>query len=145
MTQSVALVHETPLNSALAAPAGSALVATDHVVPLHFSTSVRLWATVDVPTARQLVVLVHATPLNRLFVEPTSGAPATIDQLEPFHASISVAPTPPTVLRPTAKQLVALAHDTPVSTALLAPTGFGLATIDPADPFHCSINVDVKP
>jgi hypothetical protein len=128
MTQLVALVHETLFS------APGALATTAQLEPLNCST--------DVPTARQLVALVHDTPLKELRVAPIGSALATTDQLEPFHSSTNVVTTPLTSRLPTAKQLVAVPHDTPYKSALLAPIGFGLATTDQLEPSHCSINVD---
>jgi hypothetical protein len=128
MTQFVALVHETLFS----VPA--ALATTDQLEPFHCCT--------DVPTARQLAALVHDTALKELRVAPIGLALVTIDQLEPFHSSTNVVTTPLTSRLPTAKQLVALPHDTPYRLTPLTPIGFGLATTDQLEPFHCSINVD---
>ena len=63
-------------------------------------------------------------------------------QTLPFHCSASgltsVSPGP---VMPTATQNEGPAHDTPSSSLLPAPAGFGLGTIDHVEPFHCSISV----
>jgi hypothetical protein len=63
----------------------------------------------------------------------------TIDQVVPFHRSTNVV-VDWYAFEPTAKQLVALVHDTPRSVGSPC-SGFGLPTIDQVVPFHRSINV----
>jgi hypothetical protein len=137
-TQSVALVHDTPVNSLDCAPAGSGLDPSTKLVP--FQRSISVWLTDEVtenPTAKQLVALVHETPLSELNDAPATFALATIAQLVPFQRSTNVR-VPPEVLKyPTATQFVALVHDTPDSDL---PAGFGLDTIVQLVLFQRSIN-----
>ena len=64
-----------------------------------------------------------------------------IDQLVPFHCSASGVGAEAEVELPTAKQLVALVHETPFNALDVVPPGFGLAPIDHVEPFHCSTSV----
>ena len=93
------------------------------------------------PTAKQLVVLVHDTPDSLACVGPGGFGLATIVQLVPFHRSTKVRLVVPTPGVPTAKQLVALAHDTPDSTLPFGSDVFGLDTIVQLVPFHRSTKV----
>jgi hypothetical protein len=76
-------------------------------------------------------------------VEPSVGLRlATIDHLVPFHRSTNVLVAELVDLKPTAKQLVAVGHDTPFRLASVEPSvGFGLATIDQLVPSQPSTNV----
>jgi hypothetical protein len=79
------------------------------------------------------VLLVHDTPYSSDPPVPVGLGLGTIAQLVPFHRSTSV----PDAEDPTAKQLVALVHDTSYS----APGGLGLGTIAQLMPFQRSISV----
>jgi hypothetical protein len=68
-----------------------------------------------------------------LFTVFTEFGLSAIDQPLPSHCSIRSVPT--------AKQLVGLLHDTPMSELLYGEGRFGLATIDQVAPSHCSISV----
>ena len=59
-----------------------------------------------------------------------------IDQAVPFHRSTSVRPAP----SPTARQLVVLAHATPVRSS--PPGRLGFETAVQRDPFQCSMRLD---
>jgi hypothetical protein len=97
------------------------LGAIDQLLPFHCSIR-------SVPTAKQLVVLAHDTPLSALLLGAERFGLATIDQLAPSHCSISdfIDEAPGISYQPTAKQLVALAHETLVSALGREPTGSGL-------------------
>jgi hypothetical protein len=58
----------------------------------------------------------------------------------PFQRSINVFVVAPTVALPTATQLVAVVHDTPLTATAAAPLGVGLATIDQVVPFQRSMS-----
>jgi hypothetical protein len=96
------------------------------------------------PTAKHAVLVAHATPNSKLDVAPTGFGLGTIDQWLPSQRSVSVRGTLPAVKLPTAKQLVALEHDTPFNS-VSTETGFGLETIDQFVPFHRSISVRAGP
>ena len=76
-------------------------------------------------------------------VEPSVGLGlARIDQLVPFQCSTKVLVAELVDLKPTAKQLVAVGHDTPLRLASVEPSvGLGLATIDQLVPSQPSTNV----
>ena len=70
----------------------------------------------------------------------------TTDHFEPFQRSMSVLVADDAVEElPTAKQDVALAHDTPASPFCVAPGAFGLGTTDQPDASGRSTNVTVMP
>src|SRR6476646_9984222 len=64
-----------------------------------------------------------------------------IVQLVPFHRWTNVRQLFSAMYVPTAMQLVALTHETPLRIDEVAPGGFGLGTIDQLPPFHRSIKV----
>ena len=110
--QLVALVHDTLFSSLLPQSGGLGLGLGAMVQPVPFQRSTSRTPP-ESPTAKQLVVLVHDTPRRTLDGTPDGFGLGTIAQLAPFHRSISV--TMPKELfpeSPTAKQLVALLHDT---------------------------------
>ena len=72
---------------------------------------------------------------------PVGVGLAMIDQVLPFQCSISAWSVNPVIEFPTATQLVALAHDTPVSALHVAPAELGLATTDQLTPFQRSVSV----
>jgi hypothetical protein len=88
---------------------------------------------------------VHDTPDSWLCDAPDGFGVATIVQLVPFQRSTNVRLTLELVKPPTAKQLVALVHDTAVRSLDDAPDGFGLATTVQLVPFQRSTNVRPKP
>ena len=94
-----------------------------------------------VPTAKQLVVLAHDTPFKCRW-PPVRFGWAAIAQLLPFQRSISVLYGPVMFLRvPTAKQNVALGHETPAKVEILPSVEFGLETIAQVLPFQRSMSV----
>jgi hypothetical protein len=129
--QCVSLEHDTP---ASLLPAGLGLATIVQVAPFH--RTIRVDCTVVVtalPTAKQFVALVHETAARSVHDAPGGFGAGTLVQLVPFHRWINGAGKPEAVEnRPTAKQFVALVHDTRVSVACGGPGGFGLATIDHA-------------
>jgi hypothetical protein len=94
----------------------------------------------DSPTASQLVALVHDTPLRTANVPLDGFGLFTNAQPEPFQRSVNVLCTEPSKEFPTAKQLVVVGHETPLSVDSVAPLAFGLVMIDQVVPFHCSTN-----
>ena len=88
----------------------------------------------------------HETLARSLAAVPWFGL-GTIDHFEPFQRSMSVLVADDAVTDelPTAKQKVALAHDTPPSPFCVAPGAFGLATTDQLDTSGRSTNVTVIP
>jgi hypothetical protein len=112
--------------------------------------------TENMPTAKQLFALGHDTLDKRSTGAPGFGL-VTIVQVEPFQRSMSVkvfepSPEPPAALKsvPTAKHVVALAHDTLARLLSLRTNGgfsarFGLGVIVQVEPFHCSMRVWVAP
>jgi hypothetical protein len=93
------------------------------------------------PTAKHEVALAHETDVSAGLVLPAGFGLATIDHAVPFQRSTSVRGVMPLLASPTAKQLVVLAHETPKRSLFPAPAGFGLATIDQAEPFQRSMSV----
>jgi hypothetical protein len=79
--------------------------------------------------------------LSRKLSAPLPGLGVTDHEL-PFHDSTRVTNVDPLESEPTAVQLVALTHDTPVS-ALYALPGSGLVMTDQVVPFQVSIKVSV--
>ena len=137
--QLVVVGHDTPLKVLSAPPAGLGLATIDHVVPFQSSTSELLAKKLlrDEPTAKQLVVLVHDTPLNAENTAPVGLGLMTRAQVVPFQRSTNDLTTVELLTKePTAKQLVAVGHETPLK--LVVPEGLGLATIDQVVLFHCS-------
>ena len=88
-----------------------------------------------------LVVVAHDTPFKALFVEPIGLGLGTVDQVVPFQYTISGTRAVNAPEEPTAKQLVALGHDTAANVLGCDPFRLGVATTDQLVPFHCSISV----
>ena len=122
---------------------GTGCATSDQLVPFQRSMIPGAETLPLEPTAKQLVVLRHATPCSPLAAGSGLGLVLTA-QLVPFQRSMNVC-TDVLLYRtvPTAKQLVVLGHDRSSSQLLVAPAGFGLATIDHAVPFHRSTSVFV--
>jgi hypothetical protein len=137
--------HDTPTSSAAAfVPAGRGEVTIDQFVP--FQCSARAFWDVDVeenPTAAQSVSLAQDTPFHSVSFDPVGFGEATIDQVVPFHRSINpvIIEFDAFVEEPTAKQSVAVGHDTPLNSASDAPSGPGVAARIQLVPFQCSANV----
>jgi len=120
----------------------------DHLCPFQCSMSVcdLDGAVVDapveaLPTAKQLVVPGQDTACSSSNAVGL-GAPATTDQRLPFQCSTTVRRTNRSGEKasPTAKQLVGLGHDTPISSSL--PPGLGRPVVfDQRLPFQCSIRL----
>ena len=107
----------------------------DQAVPFQRSNSGGRDVAVAVPpAAKQLVVLAHDTATS----EPpcASFGLRLIDQCEPSHRSMTGPPTP----SPTAKQLAAVAQDTPASRLAPPCAAAGLGTIVQVVPFHFSVS-----
>jgi hypothetical protein len=90
------------------------------------------------PTASQFTALVHDTPVKMLKTALAGLGVARIDHVEPFQRSANVLLELGVEYEPTAKQLVALEHDTALRETSVAPIGVGVATIDHVDPFQRS-------
>ncbi len=82
------------------------------------------------------VELWHDTLLRKLSA-PLPGLEVT-DHVLPFHDSTRVTVVVPVDSEPTAVQVVALTHDTPVSMLYALP-GSGLVVTDKVAPFKVSI------
>src|SRR4051812_39433178 len=93
---------------------------------------------VEPPAASQLLSSTHETPDSRLFVDASRLGLVMIDHEEPFQCSINV--LLPAALNhcPTALQLVAVAHDTPSSSAAVAPAGMAGGDSVQVEPSHRS-------
>jgi hypothetical protein len=87
----------------------------------------------------------HDTPERRLPDAPAGCGLATIVQVVPFHRSTKVRAAPELEKTPTAKQFVALVHDTPASWLFGEPEAFGLPTRAQLTPFHRFVKVRVVP
>jgi hypothetical protein len=106
-------VHEIADSWVDNAPAGLGLVTIVQPVPFHRSINVPVaLEPEELPTAKQLVVLVHDTATSWLFDAPAGLGLATIAQVVPFHRCINVRMTFALLYFPTAKQFVALLHET---------------------------------
>ncbi len=83
----------------------------------------------------------HVTALRRAYLACGGGGGLTIDHVLPLNRSTSVRQHSDAVTscNPTATHAVALTHDTPRRSPPIF--GFGVATIDHAFPFQCSIKV----
>jgi len=91
------------------------------------------------PTAKQFFAVAHATPANSLPPDASDGRGlGTTDHAVPFQRSTSVCSPVPRTPPPTATQLAALVHATELSV-IAVPGTLGLAAIDQAVPFQCSI------
>ena len=154
-TQLVGVEHDTPDSCVDFESAGFALVTWVHTVPFQCASSEyppEAKEDAKLPTAKQLFALGHDTLDNVLKSAPGLGL-FTIDHVAPFQRSMSVkvfvpSPEPPATLSspPTAKQLVAVAHDTLDRKSSLRMYGgcsarLGLGTIDHLAPFQRSTRV----
>ena len=154
--QLVGLEHEMAFNGLVLAGAGPALTTRVHAVPFQRAMSdcdgpPPAGDVKNSPTAKQALVLGHETPWKMLRVLPGFGL-FTIAHAEPFQRSTKVSvgkrkgPRVSFASEPTAKQLVAVAHDTLTSRLDLVVTcglgaRFGLGTTDHFEPFHRSMSV----
>ena len=95
------------------------------------------------PTAKHSVDDQQATPASASLLGSAFGV-ATIDQPVPFHCSARLCDIPLVrVAAPTAKQAVAVEHDTSASVLTPAPETFGLAATVNVVPVERSIRVCV--
>ena len=149
--QPAVLAHDTPSSDVDPEFAGLALGTIDQLAPSHCSANVRQTEPVgefaaENPTAEQLVALKHETSNSCAIVASAGVGLPTIDQVAPSQRSVSVfVPEPGATYVPTAKQVVALSHDTPASVVRLDPPGCGAGTIDQLVPFHCSTSGLMEP
>ena len=140
-THVVVPVHATPDNKVERAPAGATLASIAQRLPFHRSTSEFVALPMSYrPTAVHSVALVHATADSSGFVAPVGLGAATGSQRSPFHRSTNGFRELLSVYRPTAKQLLVVAHATLASWLKRAPTGAGLAITDHLPPVHRSIS-----
>ena len=120
--QLVGLEHEIAFKGLVLAGAGPVLTTRVHVVPFQRAMSdcdgpPPAGDVKNSPTAKQVSALGHETPWKMLRVLPGFGL-ATIDHAVPFQRSTRVSvgrrkgPRVSSASEPTAKQLVAVAHDT---------------------------------
>jgi hypothetical protein len=110
-------------------------VTTDHEAPFQLSIALTVPDPVPEPTAMQEAVEVHETPTSTW-----SGAvPGAIDQVDPFHSTTE----PPRPASPTARQNVALVHETLRSpdARLLKNPSVGEESVHVV-PFHISMTDD---
>jgi hypothetical protein len=106
------------------------------------STSVRGEPSVsNTPTPMQWLTDEHATPFNAAFCAPTGFALDVMDQWPRANVFTSVRFPAEPVARPTATQLAARAHATPLRPLCALPDGSALATTFHDAPFHASISV----
>ena len=114
-----------------------------HCVPFQRSAIVfRL--SLRAPTATQFVGAVQLTLLSCSMAAVGSPAIGWFDQVVPFQLSTNT-PIPYSAGpfdQPTALHDDVLAHETPFSSPSKPPGAFGVAAIDHAEPFQCSINAD---
>jgi hypothetical protein len=143
--QFAALVHDTPVNPLDDVPAGAGgMIGCAHVVPLNPAAKGAVTpALSDEPTAAQNVfpdgTTRHDTPVYRL---PDPGPALTVTtQLVPLKCSTSSDVTPAFVYEPTASQLVADTHDTPLRRVADAPVTLAPGLIDQLVPFQCNVSV----
>lgn len=117
--QFVALAQVIPTNRLAIAMLGGGAATTDQWVPFHCSSNSRvLEKAVKLPTEKQFVALLHAMPASRVSAVHAGIGIGTTDHEEPFQCSANPFLTGFVRLSvPTASQLVALAHATPVNTA----------------------------
>ena len=157
--------HDTAVSSVPSELGGVGLATVDHVVPFQRTTNAPL---VDTPVAKQVASSGHDTasrpggllkppmiwrgaalaaqlrkprPTPRApaaFVATPGSGLAMIDQLEPSQCSSNTPSSADASKSPAAKQLVALGHDTPRSSASIAPPGSGTGMIDQLEPSQCS-------
>jgi hypothetical protein len=89
---------------------------------------------------------VQDTPLNTLPVAPEGLGDATMDHEVPLRFSTKLV----TLLElsselPTARHLLADAHDTPAKALAVAPEGLGVVWMDHEVPFHASARLTSTP
>ena len=89
-------LHDTPLNSAPVAPAGTATTRLFHAAPFHDSTTAVCVpsASKERPTAEQTVAEAQNTPTRAVFVAPAGLSVVSMFQEVPFHDSASVTTFP---------------------------------------------------
>jgi hypothetical protein len=140
--QLVATEQATLVSWLPAATAGLGLGTPSHRVPCQVTTRVRTRSDVDprTPTPVHEWRFTQVTPRSPLSAFPGLGL-ARIVQRVPSHRSISVRWVVGVKREPTAKHAVLVAHATPNSKLDVAPTGFGLGTIDQWLPSQRSVSV----
>src|SRR5438094_362419 len=120
-----------------------------HEVPFHLSASVCPPVnelTLDFPTAEQALLDEQETPDNRLICTPVGFGLVWTAHVLPFHRSASVRVEPePSSYWPTAVQAVAVGHETPERTELVAPLGCGAVSRLQLVPFQLSASGTVTP
>ena len=147
------LIHDTPERALLAKSGAFGLVIVDHCTPFHRSVKVRYESSTPgrsySPTAKQCVALEHEISASLKFWSVPNGSDGgsstvSCDQTEPFHRPENDCSALPSMVPdskgyvPTARQLVALEHDTEVK----APGKLGFETTDHCAP-QCTINEPV--
>ena len=128
--QLVAAEQETAASDARVEPVGFGLGTTVQLDPFHRSTNDFVVAPASKwPTAVQLVAPEHDTPTSTVSVEPLGFGLGTTVQFDPFHRSTNDLIVEPLRNEPTAVQLVAPEHDTPLSAVPVDPLGSGMDTM----------------
>ena len=143
--QALAAEHETALRTLSRSPAGTGTVCNAQVVPFHdMACDWRTLSASRLPTASQVPVPAHETPYNVLVNVPAGSGVDWMTHAPSSHRSArGTCEAPPTANPaelPTAVQVVAFAHDTAVSDAVLTPdhVGLGVESTDHVAPFHSS-------
>src|SRR5262249_20600406 len=114
-TQFVASEHDTPNSRLSLVPASLGLGTTTHPEPSQRSVSVMAssCASRELPTAQHVDALAHDTSLRKLAVAPVGSAGGIRLQLAPSQCMATGGPVTndASSVSPTARQLVALAHE----------------------------------
>ena len=97
----------------------------------------------NAPAVKQKVLLTHDT-FAKLLESPVPDVAIKV-QLDPFQRAANGWPAPLELVVPTARQNVALEHDTSQSEAKEAPAGVGFDMTAHAVPFHRSTSVRTFP
>jgi hypothetical protein len=130
--------HATSWSVLVTEPVGLGAGTTDHDAPFQCSTSARVAAGVDEPTATQNDVLVHVTPSSPLCAPPGGGEAIFHVEVEASQRSSSVRTLETKTLSlvgkmvPAAKHVVAVAHAT-VDASLFGPA-FATVTVAHVEP-----------
>src|SRR5436190_1030065 len=99
---------------------------SDQLAPFHRSTNVVfVLRPPSIPTAKQASVLGHETPHREADGNAVGLGLGVIDQRDPSQCSANVFAAEVLVFSPTAKQLPAFAHDTPLKKETGSAFGFG--------------------
>jgi hypothetical protein len=142
--------HDTPARESASPPSGFGVVCSAHLEPFHRSAQVSIvlssTPTSYEPTAVHAFLDVHAMAFSAAhpphWLWPGGLAASWIDQLEPFQWSTTgatLSPPPPTSVSadPTATQLTAEVHATPLYVKAMSPSSaFGVGSILHREPLN---------